>query len=264
MANWKRVEQALRAIEEYGKLLPLLNAAAIEQLRYRAYTIGKALALEDASQSQLADAGLYVLIDGGGPVEQFDQRAYCQRVASLVSAGVHLLQLRDKALDDVTLLNRARIVREVTSGTPTLFIVNDRADLAVAAGADGVHLGQEDLPVCEARMIVGTHALIGISAHNIEQARQAVLDGADYIGCGPVFPSATKQFDQFAGLDFLRRIVAEITLPAFAIGGINLDNLASVLETGAMRIAVSASVWNSANPAKEATNILNRLRRERS
>ena len=95
-------------------------------------------------------------------------------------------------------------LRELTRGTDTLFIMNDRPDLAALCHADGVHLGQEDLSVKDARAIVGPDALIGVSTHTIEQARQAVLDGANYIGVGPTFPSGTKQFEKFPGLDFLR------------------------------------------------------------
>ena len=247
-ANFKRVEQALRAIEEYGKLLPRLDVREIKQLRYRAYSIGKAILIEQESRRRLGKARLYALIDGGGPVEQFDEGAYRQRVASLILAGVDLIQLREKTLDDITLLDRARIVRELADGQRTLFVMNDRADLAVASGADGVHLGQQDLPVHEARRIVGAQSLIGVSTHSLEQARRAVLDGADYIGCGPTFPSTTKQFDRFPGLELLRQIAAEITLPAFAIGGITLENVGQVMETGLPRVAVSGAIWNTREP----------------
>lgn len=256
IANWKRVEQALRAIEEYGKLLSPLDVRELEQLRYRAYTIGKAILIGQLASARLAGALLHVLIDGGGPARAFDETIYRQRVGSLVAAGVDLLQLRDKTLDDRALLARARIVRELTRGTATLFLMNDRADLATTSQADGVHLGQEDLPAPEARLIVGTRALIGVSTHTIEQARQAVLDGADYIGCGPTFPSATKSFEQFAGLEFLRQVAAEITLPAFAIGGISRENLPQVLETGVRRVAVSEAVWNVSDPASEARRFI--------
>src|SRR4029077_11335298 len=99
-----------------------------------------------------------------------------------------------------------------------LFVMNDRADLAVLADAAGEHDRQEELTVKEARRIVGPDRLVGVSTHTIEQARQAVLDGADYLGVGPVFPSGTKSFDQLAGLDFVRQVAAEIKLPWFAIG----------------------------------------------
>ena len=114
--------------------------------------------------------------------------------------------------------------------------------MAAIVDADGVHFGQEDLSVKDARAIVGTRMLIGVSTHNIDQARAAVLDGANYLGAGPTFPSQTKAFDDFAGLDYLREVAAEIRLPTFAIGGITADNLPEVLAAGITRVAVGAAV----------------------
>ena len=127
--------------------------------------------------------------------------------------------------------------------------MNDRADIAQRAGADGLHLGQDDLSVKDARAIVGTGMLIGVSTHSIDQVREAVLDGANYLGAGPTFPSQTKQFTHFAGLDYLRQVAVETTLPTFAIGGITPHNLAEVLSTGITRIAVGQAVTDSPNPA---------------
>src|SRR5207237_9328533 len=129
---------------------------------------------------------------------------------------------RDKRLADRELLARARQLRELTNGTSTLFIVNDRPDLARLSQADGVHVGQDELSVKDARSIVGLHALIGVSTHSIQHARPAVLDGANYIGVGPTFPSGTKSFARFTGVDLLQAVASEIRLPAFAIGGVSL------------------------------------------
>ena len=113
-----------------------------------------------------------------------------------------------------------------------MFIVNDRPDVARLVDADGVHLGQDDMPVKEARRILGRDALIGVSTHTIEQVRQAVLDGASYLGVGPVFPSRTKKFSEFPGLDFVRAVAAETTLPAFVIGGVNLETIGAAVAAG--------------------------------
>ena len=274
-ANWQRVEQSLRAIEEYAKLLAPAIAPQIESLRYRAYTLAKACTNTADGQARLAGARLYVLIDGGS-----SECAFAERVTELIAAGVHVLQLRDKQLDDRTLLARARLLRRIldersastrqepqvrgqgtgdreqgssnydlspltTHHSLPLFILNDRPDLAVLARADGVHVGQDELGVHDVRQIVGPDLLVGVSTHSIEQARQAVLDGASYLGCGPTFPSGTKHFDTFPGLDFLRQVAAEIALPAFAIGGITSENLPQVLATGFYRVAVSGAVANS-------------------
>jgi thiamine-phosphate pyrophosphorylase len=137
--------------------------------------------------------------------------------------------------------------------------VNDRADIAAAVGADGVHLGQDDLSVKDARAIVGTRTLIGVSTRNIDQARTAVLDGANYLGAGPTFTSRTKNFDEFAGLDYLRDLAKEIRLPSYAIGGISADNVAEVIGVGVSRIAVSSAVVGEKDPAGAARELLSIL-----
>ena len=170
--------------------------------------------------------------------------------------------MRDKRLADRELLDRARQLRQLTLGTSTLLVINDRPDLAALARADGVHMGQEELSVKDARSIVGPEALIGVSTHSIEQARQAVLDGANYLGVGPTFPSGTKQFDRFPGLELLRAVAAEIRLPAFAIGGIARKNLDQVKSAGFRRIAVGGAILGAEDPvqaAREMKNILTEI-----
>jgi thiamine-phosphate pyrophosphorylase len=252
-AGFARLQEALRSLEEFGKLENPEMAATVKQLRYRSYTLHRAVAITHSSMERLADARLYVLLDGGRSVAEFEALAQ-----SLVEAGVHVVQLRDKRLDDRELLDRARRLRAVTRATETsggarpLFVVNDRPDLAVLSRADGVHVGQEELRAKDVRAIVGPEMLVGVSTHSIEQARQAVLDGANYIGCGPTFPSATKQFERFPGLEFLRRVASEIRLPAFAIGGIGPENLGDVLATGIGRVAVGGAITQAADPAAAA------------
>ena len=151
------------------------------------------------------------------------------------------------------------MLRRISRECDTLFIMNDRPDLAVLSAADGVHVGQDELSIQNVRRIVGPEMLIGVSTHTIEQARQAVLSGASYIGCGPTFPSGTKHFDSFPGLAFLREVAAEIGLPAFAIGGITRDNLKIVLQTGMQRVAVSGGVTQAADPAAAVRGIRRRL-----
>jgi thiamine-phosphate pyrophosphorylase len=195
----------------------------------------------------LLDARLYVLVDGRESPDRF-----AALVQSLVSAGVDVLQLRDKRLSDRELAQRARLIRRLTCDTTTLFIVNDRPDIAVLSDADGVHVGQDELTVADCRTIVGPHRLVGVSTHDLAQARRALTDGADYIGCGPTFPSQTKRFEDYPGLDFLRAAQAEIRLPAFAIGGINQGNVARVLDIGFRRVAVGAAVTAANDPAVAA------------
>jgi thiamine-phosphate pyrophosphorylase len=138
-------------------------------------------------------------------------------------------------------------------------MINDRADLAAATNADGVHLGQDDFSVKDARAIVGTRSIIGVSTHNIDQARAAVLDGANYLGAGPTFASVTKQFATFAGLDYLRSVAAGIRLPTFAIGGISAKNLPEVLATGITCVAVGTAITAAPEPASAARELLGML-----
>ena len=242
-ASCKRLEQALRSLEEYAKVLGLA-AQEFEKLRYQVYTLEKATLITADSQQKLGSARLYVLLDGCSSPAEFEAKA-----REICQAGADIVQLRDKKLADRELLERAKTLRQITRERGTLFIMNDRPDLAVLSAADGVHVGQDELSIQNVRRIVGPEMLIGVSTHNIEQARQAVLDGASYIGCGPTFPSGTKQFDHFPGLPFLREVAAEISLPAFAIGGITLENMREVLGAGMKRVAVGGAVTTSKSPS---------------
>jgi len=240
VASLERTKQSLRSLEEFSKVSAPEIAGQFEALRYRLYTLEKAIGVNDDSRARLSDVQLCVLIDGRDSTENFTAL-----VEQLLDAGVDMLQLRDKKLPDRELINRARTLTTTVTkrrdSSRCLTIINDRPDIAAAANADGVHLGQDDLSVKDARSILGPRKLIGASTHTIAQARQAVLDGANYLGAGPTFPSQTKTFDEFPGLEFLREVAQEITLPTFAIGGINAENLPQVLETGSRRIAVSSA-----------------------
>ncbi len=253
-ANVKRVQQALRGLEEYAKVVAPQLAPVMEALRYRTYTLERSVTVLRSSLQRLASARLYVLIDGCESLSALRRLAL-----ELLDAGVDVLQLRDKRLSDRAVLERARALHALTRERDVLFIMNDRVDLAVLAGADGVHLGQEEVSVPDARRLIGPDAVIGVSTHCLDQARQAVKDGANYLGCGPTFASATKSFSQFAGLDFLRQVVREIRLPAFAIGGIDGGNVSQVCAAGFTRIAVSHGVLGAPDPAQAARDLRARL-----
>lgn len=253
-ANFARLQEALRSLEEFGKLVDPEAAARAKQLRYTSYTLHRAVETSRRSLERLGSARLYVLLEG-----QTDTRQFQYLAETLVAAGAHVLQLRDKGLSDRNLLGRARLLRKATAGTETVFVVNDRPDLAVLSHADGVHVGQDELPVKDVRHIVGPKMLIGVSTHSIDQVRQAVLDGADYLGVGPTFPSGTKRFPRFPGTALLRAVSAEVRLPSFAIGGITCANLAEVVEAGFTRVAVSGAVVAASDPAAAVRELLARL-----
>lgn len=254
-AAWKRVQEALRSLEEYGKILDADFGGLIEQLRYRTYTLEKAFLLCTTNRDRLAGQQLYLLVTqnlcdhGAGPA-----------IRGALEAGVRIVQVREKSLRDRDLVEYARRVRLLTREFDALLIMNDRPDLAVLVDADGVHVGQEELSVHDARRIVGPDRLVGVSTHSIEQARQAVLDGADYLGVGPTFPSGTKSFAEFPGLELVHDVAREIPLPWFAIGGIHGGNVQQVIGAGARRVAVSAAICGESVPRDAASELLAWLR----
>jgi len=204
-------------------------------------------------RDRLQRARLCVLIEGGGDAAEFERF-----VATLIAAGVPMLQIRDKMLSDRSLLDRverALAIADRAATTRPLVIVNDRVDVAAAAGADGVHLGETDLPVPAARRLLGPAPLIGRTAHDLAEAEAAVGAGADYLGIGPCFPSTTKAFGSQAPQPFLRA-AARLPLPSFAIGGITPDRLADLARLGLDRVAVAAAVTAAADPAAAASDFL--------
>jgi thiamine-phosphate pyrophosphorylase len=246
LANWKRLQEALRSLEEFGKTHGADLGRAMEQLRYRSYTLERATVLGASARRRLADVRLCVLLAGA------PGRDLGRLIAEAAAGGARMVQLREKGLTDRALLERARQVRRWAREAGVLFVVNDRADVARLAEADGVHLGQDDLPVRDARRLLGPDALVGVSTHDVEQVRQAVRDGASYLGVGPTFPSPTKRFEAYPGLDFVRAAAAETTLPAFVIGGVNAGNVAAAVAAGARRVAVSHAVAGADDPRAAA------------
>jgi thiamine-phosphate pyrophosphorylase len=245
--NFKRMQEALRSIEEYGKQFGGDFARRIEALRYRVYTVERGGLAGSPLRDRIAAARLYVLLTGSQCTSSLDWT-----IRESAAGGATVFQLREKGLADRDLLARAIAVRKWTRETQTLFIVNDRPDIARLVDADGVHLGQDDLPVAAARKIVGPEMIIGVSTHDAGQIRRAVLDGADYLGVGPVFPSTTKSFDTFPGLAFVREAGAMTSLPCFALGGITPANVGDVLAAGLTRVAVASAITTSVDPQMAA------------
>ena len=253
-ANFKRTGEALRSLEEYGKLVDVWISGRFEVLRYDVYTLEKLVMTAVAARQTLHDARLYVLV-GGLPT----LGDVTWVVGEALAGGAQVIQLREKGLPDREVLTRAREVRLLTIQAKARFLLNDRPDLARLAGADGVHLGQEDMLPRDARRVVGPSGLLGVSTHSREQVERAVLDGASYLGVGPVFPSGTKDFSALAGLEFVRQASETTTLPWFAIGGIDETNVDAVLEAGAKRIAVSGAVVRAERPKLAAQALRRRL-----
>ncbi len=253
-----RVQQSLRCLEEYGKVLSVDFAKEVEALRYRSYDVCATLELAcigDCQRMQQLDRSvLYVLSDAASSDEEFRGR-----LLQCVDGGVDVFQLRDRHCSDRELLERACAAMNILKDSSMLFIVNDRVDIAIAAYADGVHVGQDELPVDAVRRQAGPRMIVGVSTHNLDQARQAVRDGANYIGVGPCFPSQTKTFTKFVGTELLALVAQEIRIPAFAIGGITADHIDRVRKAGLHRVAVSAAVCSAADVRVAANEIKSRL-----
>lgn len=255
IANIRRVEESLRSLEEFGKLVSAPFSAAMKSLRYSAYTMEKSLATistpgilpHNDRMSRLLRAHVYVLI-----TESMCRLPWQQVVEQSLEAGADVLQLREKSLNDRELLRRAEWIRAACRNADALFIVNDRPDIAAICDADGVHVGQEEFTVADARQVLKPVQLVGVSSHNLEQAIRATESGADYLGVGPVFPSQTKSFEEFPGLAFVNSVAnaAAVTKPWFAIGGINLERLSGLLATGATRVAVTSVVTDAEHPGE--------------
>ena len=160
----------------------------------------------------------------------------------VLRAGLKWVQYRDKEKSRREIYEEAIRLRKLTKDFNAVLIVNDYADIALAVGADGVHLGQDDLPIRETRKIMGSNKIIGISTHSLEQAKEAEKEGADYIGFGPVFHTVTKDAGRPKGTDMLQEIKRHVQIPVIAIGGINLENIKLVLDTGVDAVAVASAI----------------------
>jgi thiamine-phosphate pyrophosphorylase len=244
----QRIQQSLRCIEEFSKLVDAGMSREVEAIRYSAYDLLGQMQLRlKSNASFLKVANLYLLIDCQSTLEEFKKQ-----IRDLSDQGVDLIQIRDKSSDARKISSYVLAALDAVSPERTKILVNDRVDIALATGAAGVHLGQQDLECRQVRQHVGDGFIIGVSTHDLQQIDQAIADGADYIGCGPTFPTSTKAFTSFPGLDFLQQAAERSTVPAFAIGGIQLENLASVLKTGITRIAVSSGILVASEPMQVA------------
>lgn len=173
-----------------------------------------------------------------------------------LDAGIRFFQYRSKTGTRRQIYETCTVLSPIARQAEALFIVNDHADIAAAVDADGVHLGQDDLPIADARKVVGTRALIGISTHSREQATAAEQAGADYIGFGPVFHTTTKDAGGIQGVEAVRVVRRAVSLPIVAIGGIGHENCREVLSAGADAVAVISAILSASDPAKAARDMV--------
>lgn len=260
LASGKRLTEALRSIEEFAKALPELRgggtpeafARAVEQIRYRAYAVERRLLLA-LGAGGAPQWRLCVLVSEKLCVH----RPWLDVAMEAVNGGADCVQLREPELDDRRLSERAARLVDTVKGLGAAVVINDRPDIAVIAGADAVHLGQSDLPVVEARKITGFELLIGVSTSGVKQAEKALVDGADYCGVGPMFPSTTKHKDEIVGPMYLMEYLRHDPPlpPHLAIGGITPDNVVELVAAGARGVAVSAAVCAAERPGEVARAI---------
>lgn len=233
-ANFKRVEEAFRVLNQYASL--------DDSYRYRIYTIEKEMRSKlklDYKKIFLNDKKLYLVTNS----DNFESdEIFLDRVALSIKSGVDIVQLREKNTTSKRFIYLAQRIRELTSHFGAAFIVNDRVDIAKISNADGVHLGQDDIPVSYAREILGDNAIIGVSTHCPEHAKKAITDGADYIGVGPVFKTPTKPSKDPVGLEYVKWAADNVNIPFFAIGSIDTANIKEVVEAGAKRVAVIRAI----------------------
>jgi thiamine-phosphate pyrophosphorylase len=250
-------------LEEYGKIVDLEFAKSMESLRYQSYDLFAMIDLKvlpDTGTLTIPErracshARLYLLVDCQLPLESF-----IENLIAVSLAGVDWIQIRDKEADTGRIIEYGQAALAAIDPAKTQILINDRLDIAMAIGAAGVHMGQEDMPVKAARRVAPDSMWIGVSTHSLEQAIQAEAEGADYIGCGPTFPSTTKSFDQYKGTEWLKAVSQQIKIPAFAIGGVSATNIEVVTQAGIQRVAVSGAIWKAADPATSARQIREKL-----
>jgi len=251
-ANCKRAEEALRAVEEYLKTLEPGKAAEVKALRFSLYGLEQRLYLP---LEKLRRSRLYVIL-----TRRLCSRSLEETARMVLDGGADVIQLREKDVPDGEYAAEAESLKRIAEGYDVLFIVNDRPDIACVAGADGVHVGQEDIPPGKVRRVF-PGGIVGLSTHSLAQARAGEKSGADYLGIGPVFPTATKQGREPVGVETAARVVEAVSIPVFAVGGVSPASCGELLSRGVRAVCACSAVISAEDPRKE-TEKLARLVRE--
>lgn len=241
-ANARRVQESLRVLEEFAKLsaTPLeVKPEELEHSRFEVYELEHRLVSKLLRREKSARlAGLYLILD----TQSLRGRDEGEVAAEAIRGGIKALQLRDKQHSRAELLEMAQKLKKICAEKEVLFIVNDYLDVALAAGADGLHLGQDDLPLAQARKLLPVDKLLGCSCTTVSQAERAQSEGADYVAVGSMYPTLSKERFELVGPDTLRRVKGKVSLPLIAIGGIDQSNIEEVMKAGADGVAVISAV----------------------
>jgi thiamine-phosphate pyrophosphorylase len=255
VANSRRVQEALRILEELARvpgITPKLEPDKFKKARFGLYTLERRLLSRLLRRDKVGRlTGLYVIIDS----QKLGERSHLEVAGQLIRGGASAIQLRHK-LDSKDELVIAQKLKELCAENNVLFIVNDHLDIALAVGADGLHLGQQDLPVRTARRLLPIDIIVGVSVTTVRQARAAEVAGADYIAVGSIYPTKSKETAKVVGLEKLRGIRGVVGLPLVAIGGISKDNAAEVAAAGADAVAVIGAIMQAENIEKASRQII--------
>ena len=255
VANSSRVQEALRVLEEFTRITDPMLSEIAAKIRYKTYEIEiQVLNSKEGLDKRkiLKDCSLYLITS--------NRKDLRETVLKCLLSGVQIVQYREKNLNDNEKINQAKDIATLCKKHDSLFIVNDRIDIALAVNADGIHLGQEDVSTKIARQLLGSEKIIGRSTHCFEDIKNAEEEGCDYIGIGPVFSSRTKKTLNPLGVGYLKEGLERSLLPSFAIGGINLSNINKLNEIDNLRIAVSDAIINSDDPYTRSKELLKLLK----
>lgn len=250
IAAAKRLTEALRCLEEYSKIDHPRAATQFESLRYGAYDLEKRLLIRSDPAGRFSQVKLYVLL-----TEQLCSGPILEVAAAIAAAGADCIQLREKDKSDADLLALATRLAAICRQNEVLFALNDRPDLAVLAGADVLHLGQDDISVAQARKIVPPAMAVGRSTHNPAEITAAIAESPDYLAVGSIFPSPTKPDVPVAGPDLIRQARQLWARPIIAIGGITADNASQALAAGADGVALCQAVIGHSDPAAAVSTL---------
>ena len=256
-SNSARVQEALRVIEEFTRIRNQELSKIASEIRYKIYTLEiDLLNLSKRKNSELIirENNLYVITD--------QKENLLRIIENVLIAGVKIIQHRFKKGTDRDRIEEAIQIKKLCKKYNSLFIINDRVDIALASNADGIHLGQDDLDLKTARKLLGYSKIIGISANNEIDIANALKEGCDYLGIGPVFETSTKKGVEPLGIDKIKKLTKDLNIPWFAIGGITTNNISYLKKYGFRKVALVSQLMNSKDPKEDAIMILKELSHE--
>ncbi len=254
-ANFARVQEALRVLEEFTrKTHPELSTISAD-IRYKIYDLEIDILKASNNKINLDKLNNCKLCLITKPHPKL-----LNTVSLALKAGVKMIQFRCKEGTDLDNLRIAKEIASLCKINDSLFIVNDRIDIAIASKADGIHLGQEDIPIEIARELIGPEKIIGLSAHSLKQIESAEKEPCDYLGVGPIYKTPSKKDKKSIGTDSLKKITSQIHIPWFAIGGINKINISEVNRLGAKKIALINAIMNAEDPYKASKELLEKIK----